>query len=57
MDAVIADRLTKSNAAIVPTIRIFGDFLNTRNLLQLTGTSGKKYLTPEALMQVTAAES
>lgn len=58
MDAVItdryADRFTESDAAIIPTIRIFGDFLITRKLLKLIETRGKEYLTSEALMQVTA---
>ena len=59
MDAVItdgyADRFTESEAAIIPTISIFGDFLITRKLLKLIETRGKEYLTPEALTQVTGA--
>lgn len=57
IDAVISDRyvdkFTESDVAIVPTIRIFGDFLIARKLLKLVETSGKEYLTPEALGQTT----
>ena len=59
MDAVIpdkyVDRFTKSDATIVPTISIFGNILIARKLLKLIETRGKEYLTPEALIQVTAA--
>jgi len=57
IDAVIpdsyVDRFTESDGAIVPTIRIFGDFLIARELLKLIETRGKEYLTPEALGQTT----
>jgi hypothetical protein len=59
MDAVIpnsyVDRFTKSDATIVPTISIFGNFLITRKLLKLFLTRGKDYLAPEALLQATGA--
>ena len=59
MDAVITDRYVdrfiESDAAIVPTVSIFGDFLITRKLLKLFETRGKEYLTPEALSQATGA--
>ena len=59
MDAVITDRyvhrFTKSNAAIVPTISIFGNFLIARKVLKLFETRGKEYLTPEAIVQAAGA--
>ena len=45
------DRFTKSGAAIVPTIRIFGDFLIAKKLLKLVEKRGNEYLTPEAIRQ------
>ena len=57
MDAVIPnsyiDRFTESDAAIVPTIRVFGDVFIMGNMLKLIETRGKEYLTPEALIQGT----
>ncbi len=59
MDAVIpdiyVDKFTKSDATIVPTVTIFGNFLITRRLLKLFLTRGADYLTPEALLQATGA--
>ena len=59
MDSVIpnryVDRFTESDAAIVPTISIFGNFLIARKVLNLMETRGKEYLTPESLVQATGA--
>ena len=59
MDAIIADRyadrFAKSDAAIIPTIRIFGDFLIARKLMKLMEARGREYLSPEALKQITAS--
>ncbi|MDY6789832.1 MAG: amidohydrolase family protein [Thermodesulfobacteriota bacterium] len=59
MDAIItdgyADRFAKNDAAIIPTIRIFEDFLIARKLMKLIEARGQEYLSPEALKQVTAS--
>ncbi len=55
MDEIIQEKdilkLIKNEGAIIPTIKVVGDFLAIRNFLDLIEMRGKEYLTSEALKQ------
>lgn len=56
MDDVIpdlyAEKFTANGMAVMPTVMVFGDFLNHKRILKLIANHGKEYLTPKAVRQV-----